>query len=528
MRQLAFPMLLMLLCYINLQYMHYTVLMDKYSLTTFSYVENIFHTLADVCLFFFLPLFLIKKKTYLFFIPYALITLLTIVNVLYSRFFYTYMPPVLYGEVNNLGGISASVLSMFRWSDITIVITAVAGILFYKAYHVGYYGIADKVRRIVSACILGTAVLIIGVLVSIATIHWSSLKYKYIHPFKNSPTECIFKFGILYGTAMQFISNNKQDYDPKDFARLEPLFNAAGYCTGQPKKNIIFILVESFLAFPTSMSIGGVEITPTLNRLVREGAYYNKNMTSLIQLGESSDGQFTYLNGLLPKKRGVTVYDYFDNTFESIPKLLKRKSPETECRMVIPTSSKMWRQDGICIRYGFDRLYSRKEYALKECDDSWLNDKLLFEYAASIDKTGKQPFFSMILTSSTHSPYKKMFEEYAIPFPESYSDELQVYLSDIHYMDKYLGKYIDFLKANHLYDNSLIIIASDHSISNDWLKLKEEDSAYSKIPLYIVNAPQKINQRSDLAISQADLFPTILDLAGIDSQWRGVGNSLLL
>lgn len=84
--------------------------------------------------------------------------------------------------------------------------------------------------------------------------------------------------------------------------------------------------------------------------------------------------------------------------------------------MVIPTSSKMWRQDGICIRYGFDRLYSRKEYALKECDDSWLNDKLLFEYAASIDKTGKQPFFSMILTSSTHSPYKKMFEEYAIPF----------------------------------------------------------------------------------------------------------------
>ena len=230
MRQLAFPMLLMLLCYINLQYMHYTVLMDKYSLTTFSYVENIFHTLADVCLFFFLPLFLIKKKTYLFFIPYALITLLTIVNVLYSRFFYTYMPPVLYGEVNNLGGISASVLSMFRWSDITIVITTVAGILFYKAYHVGYYGIADKVRRIVSACILGTAVLIIGVLVSIATIHWSSLKYKYIHPFKNSPTECIFKFGILYGTAMQFISNNKQDYDPKEGASFSSF---AGLCVSR-------------------------------------------------------------------------------------------------------------------------------------------------------------------------------------------------------------------------------------------------------------------------------------------------------
>lgn len=61
-RQLAFPMLLMLLCYINLQYMHYTVLMDKYSLTTFSYVENIFHTLADVCLFFLPPTFPDQKE----------------------------------------------------------------------------------------------------------------------------------------------------------------------------------------------------------------------------------------------------------------------------------------------------------------------------------------------------------------------------------------------------------------------------------------------------------------------------------
>ena len=52
-------------------------------------------------------------------------------------------------------------------------------------------------------------------------------------------------------------------------------------------------------------------------------------MTSLIQLGESSDGQFTYLNGLIPKTKGVTIYDYFNNTFVSLPKLLKKQNLES-------------------------------------------------------------------------------------------------------------------------------------------------------------------------------------------------------
>ena len=52
-----------------------------------------------------------------------------------------------------------------------------------------------------------------------------------------------------------------------------------------PKENIILIIVESLLSFPTDLKINGIEITPTLNKLVEKGAYYNNNMTSLIQLG---------------------------------------------------------------------------------------------------------------------------------------------------------------------------------------------------------------------------------------------------
>lgn len=527
-KQFTFPLSLILLCYINLQYMHYSILIDKYSLTPFSYLENIIHAFIDICLLFFIPLYLIGKKTYLFFIPYTIITILVIVNVSYSRFFYTYMPPILYGEFNNLDGLSANVFATIRFSDITILITTLASILSYKQFHRAYSEIRRKTRRIFSLYILGIAFILLGGLIATATIHWSSLNYKYVHPFKNSPTESIFKFGIIYGTIIQCASNNKQDCNPEEVAKLEPFFYESKYSIEYPpKENIILIIVESLLSFPTVLKINGIEITPTLNKLVEKGAYYNNNMTSLIQLGESSDGQFTYLNGLIPKTKGVTIYDYFNNTFVSLPKLLKKQKPGIECRMVIPTSSKTWRQDGVCIQYGFDKLYSRKEYTLSNYKENWLNDKLLFEYAASIDKNSKQPFFSLILTSSTHSPYTKAVEDYLIPFPDTYSEELKNYLSNVHYMDKYLGKYLNFLKENHLYHNSLIIIASDHSISNDWLKSKEEDNVSFQIPLYIVNSPQKIDKTSDYVITQADLFPTLLDLGGIHSEWRGVGNSLL-
>ena len=124
--------------------MHYSILIDKYSLTPFSYLENIIHAFIDICLLFFIPLYLIGKKTYLFFIPYTIITILVIVNVSYSRFFYTYMPPILYGEFNNLDGLSANVFATIRFSDITILITTLASILSYKQFHRAYSEIRRK------------------------------------------------------------------------------------------------------------------------------------------------------------------------------------------------------------------------------------------------------------------------------------------------------------------------------------------------------------------------------------------------
>ena len=525
-KEYLFLLILITLSVINIIYMHYTILLDKYSLTNFAYLENILHTIAEVFSIYALFIIFIKKRYYLFFIPYFIILLISFSNVIYSKYFYTYMPLDLYTEFNNLNGISYNIYAGLDFSNIIYLFTTSIGIAYYIKYRKEFTNNSLKERLYKLIFTLSIPFITTIGLIMISTIHWSKLEYKYIHPFKNSPTESTFKFGIFYGTIIQSIISEKENFDINKLQNLKPFFASKANINKKQNKNIIIIIVESLLSFPTARSINGVEITPNLNKLTRDGAYYNNNMSSQVKLGESSDGQFIYLNGLLPQNKGITIYDYFNNKFQALPCILKKENKEIQCEMTIPTSSKTWRQDGICIKYGFDKLFSRKDYYQTNLNESWLNDKQLFEYAFFNDCKRTLPFFSVILTSSTHSPYIKEFEKNELVFPEEYSPEFKNYLSNVHYMDKHLGIYINNLKKVHLYNNSIIFIVSDHTISTSWLKCDKMNIS-NKIPFYIINPTVKINKPANYPMEQVDVFPTILDLLGLKSEWRGVGKSLL-
>lgn len=525
-KTIFFQILLAGLCYINLEYMHYTILTDRTGLGIFPYIENICFTFIDVCLIFAISSLVIGKRHYLFFVPYGLVAVFITANICYSRYFYNYLPPSLYTEFNNLDGLSANIFSAIKFRDVLLIVSTMVGICYYWKYHKFFLPIAfkDRIRAFAfSMCII--AFIGIGML-AISTRNWPTLESKYIAPYNYATTESNFKFGILHSTIVQLLHEKKKKYSKDELKQLQPYFQGVTNQISNPKDNIILIIVESLLSYATDLHIGEYEITPNLNKLVKNGAYYNRNMTSNIQLGESSDGQFIYLTGLLPKQQGVTIIDYFNNTFRALPFFLIKKNPFLYSLMTIPTASKMWRQDAMCDKYNIMSLYSRKDYLDKNYKEKWLDDKTLFECAAYNDSIARQPFFSVLLTSSTHTPYTNEHAPSGITFPESYPEALKIYLSNVHYMDKYLGEYITSLKSKGIYDNTLIVVTSDHPISKEWFHA-ENMAISSSIPLYIINSPVPIDKGIDYPITQADVFPTLLDLAGIESSWRGVGNSLL-
>jgi arylsulfatase A-like enzyme len=105
------------------------------------------------------------------------------------------------------------------------------------------------------------------------------------------------------------------------------------------------------------------------------------------------------------------------------------------------------------------------------------------------------------------------------------------YDGGIAYLDFHLGKLIQHLKQDGLFENCLIIIISDHGESFGERHLLEHGvSVYQEqiyIPLLIKYPHSKTRVVSDETVSVVDLFPTVLDVLGERASNHLAGLSLL-
>lgn len=99
------------------------------------------------------------------------------------------------------------------------------------------------------------------------------------------------------------------------------------------------------------------------------------------------------------------------------------------------------------------------------------------------------------------------------------------YLAGMTHIDAQIGRMLDYLKANNLYDDTVIIFSSDHGESlgiHDGLCDKaifmyEETNS---IPLFVKPAKGQTKQHLNQFINTCDIYSTILDYAGVDKTMR--------
>jgi lipoteichoic acid synthase len=294
-------------------------------------------------------------------------------------------------------------------------------------------------------------------------------------------------------------------------------------------KNVIFILVESYLSVTSDLVIEGKEITPNLNKLKHDSTvYFNGHMRPNVSIGESADGQYIYMAGLLPLHAEITVSKAKHNEIIGLPEQMKKIHSDLHSHTIIPTNPTLWEQQPMSEAYGFDYLYSMLDYQAEMKDNEngeFLTDGMIFKYAAYKDQVNNQPFFSLILTMSMHQPYnsfvKHGFEVTDKSLPQAYKN----YLNNCHYFDMQIGKYFEELKNKGLYENSLIVIVADHDARPRYLDMEGRIS--DDIPIYIINGGFDPSSAWDGECNQLDVYTTILDIMGVDSKWRGLGHTLL-
>jgi iduronate 2-sulfatase len=93
------------------------------------------------------------------------------------------------------------------------------------------------------------------------------------------------------------------------------------------------------------------------------------------------------------------------------------------------------------------------------------------------------------------------------------------YYAAMSYMDAQLGKVISALEANHLDQNTLIILWGDHGYHlgdhGMWCKHSNYEQA-TRIPVLLI-APGQVPEasHSDALLETVDLYPTLVELAGL-------------
>ena len=326
-------------------------------------------------------------------------------------------------------------------------------------------------------------------------------------------------------------------------------------------KNVISIHGESIQKFVINLKINGKEVTPNLNRLVKEGMYFS-NYYSQVSVGTSSDSEFTINTSLMPAKVGVAFVSYFDREYVTIPKLFKSLGYYN--MSFHANKGDFWNRNSMYKSLGYDKFYDQKAFKIDETIGLGLSDKSFFRQLTPIlkkENDNHQNFYATLIMLTNHTPFPdissyskdpldlKMYvtengETKAYPYLEG--TVLGRYLQSVHYADEALGELMEHLETNGLLDNSVIMFYGDHDArlsSSEYKRfynydykndktLDESDPNYKKygyyehelnrsVPFFFwsKNDNQKINKTITNVMGAYDILPTLGNMFGFYNKY---------
>ncbi len=307
-----------------------------------------------------------------------------------------------------------------------------------------------------------------------------------------------------------------------------------GKYTGLGKgKNLIVIQVESLQNFVINHYYEGQEVTPNLNRLIKEqGSLYFNNYYQLIGRGNTSDAEFVTHNSLYPSMEEPTYTQYVDNTFYGLPWILRDQGYTAWA--LHGYEKEFWNRDKAYVNQGFQRFISQDDYELVETIGFGITDgeflKQSMDYLKELDNIDDNPFYAFMITLTSHNPFK-MPEKYEyLDIKKEHKDTLLGnYLQSVQYLDKVLGEFIEELKKEGLYEESLLVIYGDHfainSLNKEDQKLMTDYLGYTydldemmKVPLIIHIPALETNETINRVGSMLDFMPTILNIMGYENE----------
>jgi len=301
--------------------------------------------------------------------------------------------------------------------------------------------------------------------------------------------------------------------------------------------NIVVVQVEAFMNFMIGKSINGEEITPNFNKLMKESMYFSNYYHQTGQ-GRTSDADFSSHSSLHPLPSGSVFVRYPDHKYDMLPTILKEHGYSPNVFHAYDSS--FWNRTIMYNNMGYNRFFSKKDFTIDEPMGWSLSDNSFFKQSLDEMKSIKQPFYSFLITLSSHHPYTIPKDKQALDVGEFGDTIFGNYLQSIHYVDDALGKFTEQMKKEGLWDNTILVVYGDHDNSikdkpyyeqflGKTLNDLDMEQIMNQVPL-LVHLPDggRGGEYSDPS-GQLDMAPSLLHLLGIPTDsYHMLGNNLFV
>ena len=291
-------------------------------------------------------------------------------------------------------------------------------------------------------------------------------------------------------------------------------------------RNVVLIIVESLgqeYMGCYNRQAGADTRTPFLDSLAQHCYLYDGRAN-----GKKSIEGITAINTGIPNLmyRPFTNSAYDGNNYIGLPTILKQAG--YRCAFYHGTYNGVMDFDRVCEKIGFEEYLGKNEYEAvmgtdpHDYDGAWgILDEPFLQYTVKHIGETEKPFFAEVFTVSSHHPY---------PIPEKYKDRFHEgkhpILKCVEYTDFALRRFFEEARLQEWFDSTIIIITGDHSGQGLTREYNDYDGWY-RIPMMVYDPQHPEGKRSPRIVQQTDIYPTVVDMLGIQDTFVCFGTSVL-
>jgi arylsulfatase A-like enzyme len=353
-----------------------------------------------------------------------------------------------------------------------------------------------------------------------------------------------------------------------------------------PPPNVLMIAVDDLNDWVGYTGVNASTITPNIDALAASGTAFTNAHTQYPVCGPSRASVFS---GLLPGTLGFTsqpkdadvpevaaelgtslLHTYFSqNGYKTmaVGKLLHRHIPPGSVDMTGGRGDWDRLEDGQ--RLNWDTKRTMTDWGVYPYPEEEMSDPTAARWAVErLQESHDKPFMLMVGFLRPHVPWyvpQRWFDALGDPaglalppykpddhddlsdyvvatsiakdYPRTewaietgqFDDIVHAYLAAVHFVDHYIGQVLDALAESPYADNTIVVLWSDHGYlvgeKNTFQKHNLWERS-SKVPMIVAGPGVPAGETRNQQVGLIDIYPTLLDLAGLSENPVNAGHSL--